>query len=144
MLKLILLAISMLAITKCNITVISRDSSLRQTCDNAPGWKLNLCNLTCATCLSTDSTACGSCDSQYIHKSNACSLTNLFNTYLYFSFFTKTTIDSSELTSFSKGLGYVSLDTSDTVHICNSNSYSFYMLGLFSNNDAIYYKQTFT
>lgn len=54
-------------------------------CTSAPAWKLNLCNLTCATCMGSNSDLCASCDDDFLYESSYCYTSNASNTYYFTS-----------------------------------------------------------
>jgi hypothetical protein len=46
-------------------------------------WKLNLCNLTCATCVASSPNLCDSCDSDFLYENNYCHTSNISNFYYF-------------------------------------------------------------
>ena len=71
-------------------------ANISSACASAPAWKLNLCNLTCATCVASNPDLCSTCDANYVYDSSYCYTSDLYNFYYFTSLLTSPVIPLSE------------------------------------------------
>jgi hypothetical protein len=120
---------------------ITSNSSYMETmlaaCNTAPVWKLNMCNLTCGTCVTSEPNQCASCDANYLYSSpnSDCSTTNTYNTFSYIDYLSTPLLLDKEIFYFERSMTGSPIFASGVVNICSENSYGFQMLGMFSNTD---------
>lgn len=119
-------------------------ANISSACASAPAWKLNLCNLTCATCVASNPDLCSTCDANYVYDSSYCYTSDLYNFYYFTSLLTSPVIPLSEANMLIMGITGSPLLYSDMVDICTANQYSFSMMGLFTSSDEIILPLTYT
>jgi hypothetical protein len=119
-----------------NVTMFD---SMWTSCIQAPLWNLNVCNRSCLTCLTGNAYRCASCRSEYVLSNNFCQLDNSFHSYTYVSLLGSLDYDSNknDIARFYFTTTGQIFNKTNIVAVCQTNTYEFFMAGLFQPTDRV-------